>query len=182
MKKIIIFIGLGVALLVFSCNKENDIKINGKTSVQHNVSKEDPVALEYLYKYVEYDPFGDTLYVIPLFCAWPPVNCLPEVIITPDAKQCSIEVINAYNDFIQKFENGEISLFFSKGDYLTLFPKLKDMQDVVEGLCSGEIILHHDISKQNGFDYYIGLPDGVYYLSSWSGKEKCVFQIDNQLN
>ncbi len=182
MKKIIVLIIFGISILMNSCIKDNDVINIDSTNEQQNSLKEGSTNLEYLYTDVSYDPISGEVYVVVLGCWWPSYNCLPEVVITPSTKGSSEKLLNAYNDFINKFNNDEVSIFFSNGDYLTLFPALKDMEDIVEGLRTKEIVLHYDIGKENGFDHYIGLPKGVDYHSDWRDKVKCVFQIDNRLD
>jgi hypothetical protein len=93
----------------------------------------------------------------------------------------SDQLNSVYEVFLNKFNTNHTNEFFTTGDYLTLFPQLINMPDVVEGLSESSIILHHDVGSEDDFDYYIGLPTGTDYLSNWEGDSKCVFVIDNQI-
>ena len=182
MKKIFYTLILIISILFISgCTKEN---INIKDSVKPPTLKESQnPKMRKLYSFYYINGLGQGPGQIILGCFWPPMACLPTVTIYANPiDDGSIEVKNTYNNFINAFNNNKINEFFSSGDYLTLFPELIYMPDVIDGLCSSKIILHYDIGSDDGFDYYIGLPDSVNYLSDWQGEQKCVFVIDNQSN
>jgi len=183
MKKSIVFV-LILSLLAISCNKENILKTNDETAI-NNVNKnlkESSNNMRMLYFITIFDEWGFPIDTIILGCWWPPSFCLPTVVITGNSQECPVPVKNAYDDFINKFTNDSVSSFFNYGDYLTLFPELANMPDVVQGLSNSNIILHKDVGKDDSCDYYIGLPDSINYLSDWHGAQKCVFVIDNKIH
>ncbi|OQX82270.1 MAG: hypothetical protein B6D64_00885 [Bacteroidetes bacterium 4484_276] len=176
-----ILLSLAISLLILGCSKEHPDNIN----VNSNTSTLKSSDMEMLYLIYQYDDWGNYIGVIVLGCWWPPDNCLPTVVITgsaPNDGSSSSEADptkTAYDDFICQFQNNNVDEFFASGDYLTLFPELNNMPDVVTGLSNSDIILYHEVGE-DGFDYYIGLSDGTDYSSDWIGNESCVFVIDDQ--
>lgn len=183
MKKYIIIV-LVLSLIVISCSKGNIIKTNDETTINNDNKnlKESSNNMRMLYYWTIFDEFGSPVDVIILGCWWPPDNCLPTVVISGNSQECPAPTKNAYDDFINKFTNDSVSSFFTNGNYLTLFPELVNMPDVVQGLSNSTIILHKDVGKNDSLDYYIGLPDSVDYLSNWQDLQKCVFVIDNKIH
>ena len=112
-----------------------------------------------------------------LGCAWPSSNCLPTVVITPDERTPTNE---AYNDFIEKFKSNNLDEFFAVGDYISLFPNVVNLPEVIREIVASEINFYYEVGT-DGFDYYIGLAKEVDYHSDWRGQEKVVFVIDKRI-
>lgn len=161
--------------IISSCNKEKDIISDSQTSAA-NINpalKQTDASLRTLYATPCLDPLGNVVSWIVFGCWWPANNCLPTTYVSSSSME------KANENFINNFNNNTIDEFFKGGDYLTLFPELKKMTEVVNGLVSSNIILFHEIGKDDGLDYYIGLPKEIKYLSDWKGREKCVLVVDN---
>ncbi|MDO9258032.1 MAG: hypothetical protein Q7U54_21140 [Bacteroidales bacterium] len=155
-----------IALTLNSCKKESDTNLTVQ-EIQKSVPT--PEKMRSLHHY-------STVY----YCGDPAENCLPEVIITPPQKSSSNSLKYAYSDFSEKFKNKDIAEFFTNGDYLTLFPEIKQLPDALSGLRNSNIILHHVVGEKDGLDYYIGLPKNINFSSDWKGLEKCVFVINDK--
>jgi hypothetical protein len=172
----IFFLTLAMSFFVItsflvSCNKENDLSQPEKAySLKTGI-----------------EPEMRTLYEMPdppgaLECDYPTGNCLPTTTIKPKDYKSTSNLRLIYADFISKYNSNRISDFFqNSSDYLALFPALANMPDVVYGLQNSEIVLYHQTSSFDGFDYYIGLKKGTDFSSKWMGDQKCVFVINNQL-
>jgi len=156
-----------VSSIFVGCTKENDTPKNKQTNYNMKTSVE---------------PVMRTLYNNPLgvYCEPPALNCLPTVIIIAFPNKDASPLELAYADFIAKFENNNIQDFFKTGDYLTLFPQILILPNVLTELQNSDIILHYQKSEVDGYDYYIGLPKNVTFESDWKGMEKCVFVIHNE--
>jgi hypothetical protein len=155
-----------IAITFTSCTKEDETKA---TAEQINIVKTAP------------KPEMRTLYMagpMVLGCAEPPANCLPTVIITPTQLKSTSNLDIAYNSFVDNFNNGKANEFFKSDDYLLLFPEVNSLPGVLNELRNSDIKLHHQKNKQDGFDYYIGLPKKVDFNSDWKGLEKCVFVVN----
>ena len=155
-----------IAITFTSCTKEDETT---STIEQISVVKTAP------------KPEMRTLYMagpIVLGCAEPPANCLPTVIITSTQLKSTSNLDIVYNNFIGKFNNGKANEFFKSDDYLLLFPEVNSLPNVLIELQNSDIKLYCQKSKQDGFDYYIGLPKNVDFNSDWKGLEKCVFVVN----
>lgn len=155
-----------IAVTFIGCTKEKD---NSIAIEQENV-----------FKYVQpmralYQPSPGVY-----GCAEPPRNCLPTVIITSAQLKSTSKLDVAYNDFIDKFNKGKVNEFFTSGDYLSLFPQVNSLPNVLNELRNSDIKLYHQKNKQDGLDYYLGLPKNTNFKSDWIGLEKCVFVINHK--
>jgi hypothetical protein len=160
-----------------SIEKKADLNINKSVLVEGNVNEKAP-DLRTIIMWPLTDAFGHIIGWNILGCTWPSTNCLPTVVITPpDGDKSPTE--EAYIDFIDKFNRDRIEEFFSEGDYLSLFPSLTNMPDVVKKFVDSDLNLYLEIGK-DGLDYYIGLPIEIDYKSDWRGQEEIVFVIDKQ--
>ncbi len=174
-----IFLAIAISMMAIGCKKENQEII----SVSEINTKLKEAGMRFLYCLYYTDPYTGTQYVLPLFCAWPPSNCLPTVVIYGNApedsnpKQVAIE--KAFENFTTALENGNVEQFFETDQCITLFPKLREFPDVLSGIVNSKIFIHHDVGD-DGLDYYICLRASVDYLSDWRGQQECVFVIDNQ--
>lgn len=157
---------LFIAITFTSCTKEDETKA---TVEQINIVKTAP------------KPEMRTLYQPSpgvYGCAEPPANCLPTVIITPTQLKSTSNLDIAYTNFVDKFNKGKVNEFFKSDDYLMLFPEVNSLPGVLIELQNSDIKLYHQKSKQDGFDYYIGLPKNTDLNSNWTGLERCVFVVN----
>ncbi|MDD2632713.1 MAG: hypothetical protein PHN94_10380 [Bacteroidales bacterium] len=164
-----------ISMITIGCKKENQVTVSDNEMNQQ--LKESVAGMRTLYT-ISYG--GITL---PLFCAWPPANCLPTVTIyanAMDGTNPKFEAISeAYDSFTSAIENENVDEFFKSNQYITLFPALSNFPTVLSGLRNSEIVIYHDLGD-DGLEYYVCLPDTVNYMSDWSGQEECVFVIDNR--
>jgi hypothetical protein len=165
------------------CSKSDidqiDIKkpiINKSVTIEGNVGMRAPDNRT-LHMWPIRDEYGNVITWIILGCAWPSWNCLPTVVITPEQKTPTND---AYKDFIEKFKSNNLDEFFALGDYISLFPNVANLPEVVREIVASKINFYYEVGT-DGFDYYIGLPKEVDYHSDWTGQEKVVFVIDNQI-
>jgi hypothetical protein len=170
-------LAIAVSVIAIGCKKENQVTVSDNEINQQ--LKESEPNMRRLYT----ANVGG--YAIPLFCAWPPVNCLPTVIIYAnaiDGTNPKVEAIaEAYDSFISAIKNDNVDEFFESNQYITLFPQLSNFPTVLSGLRNAEIVIYQDVGD-DGLEYYVCLPDTVNYMSDWSGQEECVFVIDNRTN
>ena len=190
MKKLIVFLffGLFIAMIISSCSKDdiivssnNDKPLSGKIGLTQNGSFD-------LTKFNNTNTNSRMPDMRMLYCEWGwywgddglewtilwcscigiPVNCLPDVVITP--------YMSAYNNFKDHFDNGTLEQYFSTDDYKSIFPGLEDL-GVVGKLQNGEISLYLYPDTVMKKDFYIGLPQGVVFSStdtSWMSNTECV--------
>lgn len=179
----IIILSLIISTMIsIGCNKET-IEINSDQKSERDFKTAQNLrTLYYLPMYDEYGLFYGFMF---LGCLWPSTNCLATVTITvaaTDGSEPEVEKIEqAYENFTSSFNSDNVDGFFNTNQYEILFPQLSIFPDVLSGLRNAEISLHHDVGD-DGLDYYICLPDSVDFSSDWSGLEKCVFVIDNQID
>lgn len=99
-------------------------------------------------------------------------NCLPDVIVT-GMSEVQKEV---YDKFVSYFDANDIDTFFQGEEYLSLFPALKSLPDVLQGLRDREIKLVKEKGAEDGAIYYVGLPVELVNAGEWSESDVlCAF-------
>lgn len=121
--------------------------------------------LIYIPIHSDYPPF-DVVAEIVDCTSLLPGNCFPDVIVT-GMTEVQQEV---YEKFIDYVDIDDVSAFFHGEEYLELFPDLKLLPDVLQGLREGEIKFVKEKGAEEGAIYYVGVPvelenEGAYLES-----------------
>ncbi len=185
MKKLIIVL-FSIMIVIASCKKDEAPNKNSQdTDNNTSTIKEDGGGISgkrAIYYDCVWDDDGNCNW-LPVDCGPPAVNCLDDVVVTPNPGKSTNEAETSkskvYVEFLNNFDNFTIPDFFTNSDYHVLFPELNGHKDVIEKIISGEIILHYSLGK-DGLHYYIALPSNIEFNQGCEGHEIFVIPIEEQ--
>lgn len=161
------FVIITMVTLVLSftgCTKNDAISNSAysddQSKFQNSELKAEPTELRMLYK-IWSAPLMDYVY----YCAPPPFDCLPTVIITPDDKDKSFtNLMDIYEHFLFCLSEETMNAFFkdSESGYAKLFPYLKTDEGkfFLTYLQEEQYDVYQRFNSQEESDMFIVVPKG----------------------
>lgn len=163
-------------VFIFTACEKDAASIEGNTVSSEGSMKVDDMSLRMLYSFYDCADviLGRPCNVYPLFCAWPPLRCLPTVTIYGMAGQ------NDLDDFLHHVEFGTYDDYFSGEDYKSTFGVVDSFPAFHELLKEGE--LSFVVQRSDTLDrhlYVIGYDSSVEPSKRTQEDELITFEIND---